>query len=110
MGDGGTPITAEEVAKRWRPWTPDEVRERLAAVSATWGVAAGWALDLYVGEVSRPHEDIEITVPAGSFHAVAAALARFDWDVVGDGHLWPYPDALGRHRQTWLKDPGTGNY
>lgn len=106
----GTPISADEITRRWQPWAPDDVRDRLEHVDAMWGVAAGWAIDLFLGRATRPHDDIEIAVPAASFPAIARAFDGFEWDVVGDGRLWPYPTALDRHRQTWLKDPNTGDY
>jgi len=43
-----------------------EVAKLLAGVDVPWCVAAGWALDLFHGEVTREHEDLEIAVPAGS--------------------------------------------
>ncbi|MFT3855088.1 MAG: hypothetical protein QM733_20490 [Ilumatobacteraceae bacterium] len=106
MTDAGVPITHEEALRRWRPWTPDEVARRLAGVRC-WAVVGGWAIDLFLGRTTREHEDIEISVPAASFAEVVAALPGFEWDVAGDGCLWPYPAALGEFRQTWLREPGS---
>jgi hypothetical protein len=40
--------------------------ERVASVMsnfhAPWGIAGGWALDLFIGHESRPHADIDIAV------------------------------------------------
>lgn len=33
-----------------------------------------------------------------------------EWDVVGDGQLWPYPQALDDFHQTWLRDPASGSF
>jgi hypothetical protein len=55
-------------------WTPDEAAEALEGVTAPWAVAGGWALDLWQGEKTREHEDIEITVPAPFFPEVQARL------------------------------------
>jgi hypothetical protein len=60
---------------RWDPWRPEDVARLLAGVSVPWYVAAGWALDLFRGEQTREHSDLEIAVPAVSFGAVRAALA-----------------------------------
>ena len=92
----------------WEPWTPDEVNWRLATVEAPWAVAAGWALDLFLGEVTRTHDDLEIAVPAARFDDIVAALPGFQWKVAGDGRIWPYPRHLDRHFQTWLWDTGRG--
>ena len=58
----------------WAPWTPQEVTRRLSLVRAPWSIVGGWALDLWRGAPTRPHHDIEIAVPRGSFPAVRTAL------------------------------------
>ena len=73
-------------------------------------MAAGWAIDLYLGERTRDHDDIEISTTAGSFGEIADALTDYEWDVIGDGRVWRFPDALASHHQTWLRDPDTGDY
>lgn len=108
----GRPISADEADQLWDPWTPAEVARRLAGVDAPWCVAAGWAIDLYLGDPPRPHADIEIAAPRRDFPQITAALDGFDWDVAGGGRLWPYPDVSdhpGLH-QTWCREPATGRY
>jgi aminoglycoside-2''-adenylyltransferase len=78
----------------WRPWSPTEVAARLGAVAAPWAFAAGWAVDLFLGETTRDHEDIEISVPAASFPEVADALRPGEFQFVGGQH------------QTWLRLDG----
>ena len=48
---------------RWDAWQPHEVAHRLAGVKAPWYVAAGWALDLFLGDKRRHHDDLEVAVP-----------------------------------------------
>ena len=111
MNDGGGELLSDNaIAERWDAWTPADVAQRLAAVRAPWCMAAGWALDLLVGEITRDHDDIEIGVPAARFDEVVAALPDHEWDVVGDGRVWPYPEQLATHFQTWLREPATGTY
>jgi hypothetical protein len=111
VNDGGGELLSDNaIAERWDAWTPADVARRLAAVRAPWCVAAGWALDLLVGEITRDHDDIEIGVPAARFDEVVAALPDHEWDVVGDGRVWPYPEQLATHFQTWLREPATGTY
>ena len=105
---GGLAIA--EINELWEAWTPSEVAQRMSTVTAPWYVAAGWALELFVGDVIRVHDDLEIAVPADRFGEVMAALPGFDWDVVGDGQIWPYPEQSTNHHQTWLRDPATGLY
>ena len=38
------------------------------------------------------------------------ALAGYEWDVVGDGQAWPFPQHHTDHFQTWLREPETGIY
>lgn len=114
--DGGvefTPAELDALDARWAgSWTPSEIARRLAAVSVPWYVAAGWALDLFRGEQSREHGDAEIAVPAGRFQEVRACFPGFTFDAVGSGRIWASPTAqvLDATRQTWLRDPATGDF
>lgn len=91
----------------WQPWEPSEVAERLRGVSARWYVLAGWALDLYLGRQTRPHDDIEIGVRSDDFPSLVAALDGCELVVVGDGKAWPLTeDTLRAHRQTWVRESG----
>jgi hypothetical protein len=100
----------------WSPWTPAEVAERLSSVTTRWYVVAGWALDLFAGEVSREHEDIEIGVPRAGFDDVRRALADLECDVVGAGddgvgRRWPLDSAaFDEHFQTWFRERDSGRY
>jgi len=95
----------------WDAWHPPEVTERLAGVDVPWCVAAGWALDLFRGETTREHEDLEIAVPVGGFDAIRTALDGFAFDVVGSGHRWPLESsAFDVMHQTWVREPDTGVY
>jgi aminoglycoside-2''-adenylyltransferase len=94
----------------WDAWTPSEVAQRLSGVTAPWYVAAGWALELFTGGSARQHDDLEIAVPATRFDEIMAAFPGFGWDVVGDGLIWPFPEQLANHHQTWLREPASGRY
>lgn len=106
----GHPLTADDCQRLWAAWSPTEVSERLSGLAAPWYVAAGWALDLFLGAPGRDHDDLEIGVPSTRFGEVVDALPGFEWDVAGDGRIWPYPDAAAEHHQTWLREPGPGLY
>ncbi|MET0896758.1 MAG: hypothetical protein ABWY45_02480 [Mycobacterium sp.] len=82
----------------------------MSSVAAPWYVAAGWALELFIGEVGREHSDLEIAVPADRFDDVVAAFPGFEWDVAGDGQVWHYPEQHAHHHQTWLREPAAGRY
>lgn len=106
----GRALTSTEADKHWAAWTPAEVARRLAGVEAPWCVTAGWALHLFTDAAARDHSDLEIAVPEDRFDEMVGALPDFAWDVVGDGHVWTFPEQRAEHFQTWLRDPGTGTY
>lgn len=108
-----SPAELDGLDARWaRAWTPAEIARRLDGVSAPWYVAAGWALDLFRGEKSREHEDLEIAVPAGRFAEVRDRFPGHVWDAVGSGTVWetPSPEVLAAVHQTWLRDLETDEY
>ncbi|MFD5087186.1 nucleotidyltransferase domain-containing protein [Kitasatospora sp. NPDC058406] len=109
---GGVGITEAEAGARWaNAWTPTEVAARLAGVSAPWCVAGGWAVDLFRGERTRRHDDLEIAVPAARFPEIRARFDAFAFDVVASGRLWELtPEVAGLSHQTWLRDPATGDF
>jgi hypothetical protein len=92
----------------WAAWRPDEVAPRLADLRVPWAVAAGWALDLWLGGEPREHEDLEIAVARESFAAVRTALAELEWFAAGDGALWPVDGSRAELHQTWGWDPAHG--
>lgn len=90
---------------------PSEVGRLVRDVRAPWYVAAGWALDLHRGLQSRPHEDLEIGVPADAFGEIRAALGAFDFVCVGSGQGWPLDSpAFALTHQTWARDRLSGAY
>jgi hypothetical protein len=102
---------AEPDLDRWDAWRPEEAARRLAGVEAPWCVAAGWAIDPFLGGQRREHEDLEIAVPRDRFDRIVAALPGFEWFVAGNGIVTPMADAahlLESHHQTWVREPETG--
>jgi hypothetical protein len=105
---GGRPIGDPD----WEAWAPAHLAQLLRGVTAPWCVAAGWALDLFRGEQTREHEDLEIAVPntPEAFGQVRNALAGYQIEVAGGpppGQLWPVDSpAFGAHHQTWVSEAG----
>lgn len=94
---------------RWDAWHPRELAARLHGLDLPWYVAGGWALDLFRGEQTREHEDLEIAVPADRFAALAAYFPELEFHVAGDGEVLPVtPESLAAHHQTWAREPATG--
>lgn len=97
----------------WEAWRPEEVARLLAGVRAPWYIAAGWAIDLFLGYEHREHEDLEVAVPHDRFGEVAAALSGFEFFVIGDGLAWPLEhagEAFTTEHQTWVREPATGRW
>ena len=93
----------------WRPWTPAEVADRLAGVGVPWCVVGGWSIDLFLGEETREHEDLEIATHREHLRAIRDALPDMVFHAVGDGQVCRLgPDEeppLERH-QNWVLDVG----
>jgi len=90
----------------WSPWTPEEAAARLDP-DVRWAVAGGWAVDLFLGRVTRDHEDLEVVVPSAEAKVAMQAFAPpgWDWRVPSPEEMFaPDADALSRSHQTWLWD------
>jgi hypothetical protein len=102
----------------WDAWRPEEVAALLVDVQAPWYVAAGWAIELFLGEARREHEDLEIAVPRERFPEIAERLTGFelfipDGDLTDRSLVWPLAEAaraLDGHHQTWVREPATGRW
>lgn len=82
------------MSSRWRQTSPEELAHWLAAATMPWGIAGGWALDLWQGEISRPHSDIEISCFFADLPALLPLLERFEI-------------AIARNKQLTVYEPGT---
>jgi hypothetical protein len=63
----------------WRSVRPSEGLLWLSVLSVPWWVAGGWALDLYVGNQSRPHKDFDVGILRRDVHEVIAGLPSWDF-------------------------------
>jgi len=96
---------------QWEAWSPLEVASRLSGATCAWGVAGGWALDLWHGEQTRPHGDIEITVSSSALGAVRACFPDHIFYAAHDGELVKVTSAepVTAH-QFWVLDPAAGKW
>ena len=91
----------------WDAWRPEDAAARLVEIDVPWYVAAGWAIDLFLGKQRREHDDLELGVPADRFDEVAAALGELDFHVVTRGRAEPLAEAgelMETVHQTWGLD------
>ena len=104
-------------------WTPQEAGLALAGLDVPWCVVGGWAIDLFLGRVTRKHEDLEIAVPRMFFPAIRSHLERrYALHVVGDGEVrrmkaggtlppekhqcWVLDEAANQWRVDVMSEPG----
>ena len=83
------------------PPSPDEDRpvslDEVLAIAAEfrgfdrpWWVAGGWAIDLFVGQVTRPHADLEVGVWRDDQLALRALWPDRNWQRAVDGEWLPW--------------------
>jgi hypothetical protein len=98
----------------WESWRPEQVAELLAGVDLPWYVAAGWAIDLFLGGDFREHYDLEVAVPNSRFDELAEVLAPFEVVLItGPWEATPLSEARDRlwdTHQTWIREPATGKW
>lgn len=76
-------------------------------VGVPWCVVGGWSIDLYLGEQTRAHEDIEIEVLRSDHRRVWQHLAPLSFRAVGDGEirrLEPGDELPDEIHQSWGLD------
>jgi hypothetical protein len=81
------------MSSRWRQTSPEELAGWLADVTVPWGIAGGWALDLWLGEVSRAHSDVEISCFLGDLPMLLPKLYSFEIAIARNKQLTPYEGA-----------------
>ena len=61
-----------------------------------WFVAGGWAIDLYLGKVTRRHEDIEIAILRKDQSALQSYLKGWRWQKIinGERFVWNQDELL----------------
>jgi len=98
----------------WEAWHPRQLADRLRDLPVPWYVAAGWSVDLFRGEQTRAHGDLEFAVPAAHFALLPPLFPELDfWVPAGEGVLVPLTaSALAddSQHQTWAWDPAAGRW
>ena len=59
---------------------PVDVAAIMDRVGAWWAIAGGWAIDLWLGEKTRDHHDVEVVVRRCDQRLVHDALSA-DWEL-----------------------------
>jgi Aminoglycoside-2''-adenylyltransferase len=77
-------------------YAPRDARNLFGQASRPWWVAGGWAIDLFLGQVTRDHEDLDVAILRKEELVFRSFLA--DWDrrtSVGEGRLDAVPLRTG---------------
>ncbi|MDN4606269.1 nucleotidyltransferase domain-containing protein [Sporosarcina highlanderae] len=64
-----------------------KVAEWMAGYDRPWGIAGGWAIDLFIGNQTRAHSDIEIAILREDQHLIKNHLTCWKFDKVVNGEL-----------------------
>jgi hypothetical protein len=81
MGTGDGVVTGDELTR---------AVDAMRGFDRPWFVAGGWALDLFLGAVSRDHADLEIALFREDQRALRRQLARWEFEKVAGGHRVPW--------------------
>lgn len=76
-----------------------EVAGLFADYPKPWFIAGGWALDLFLGRVTRDHGDVDVGIFRQDQRDLRAYLGEWEFEKVDGGRRVPWP------LQEWLKLP-----
>lgn len=68
------------------------VADLLRTFPRPWFIAGGWAIDLFVGRTTRPHEDVDVAILRTDQNAIRAHLAGWTFDKVDRGQVGPWKE------------------
>ena len=71
----------------WNSWRPEELAQRLHGSRIPWYVTGGWALDLFLGQQTRDHADIEFATLPSDIPKARKALAELEFFAAHNGEL-----------------------
>lgn len=82
---------------RWDPLPIDDLPVLLDGMDCRWWVAGGWAIDLHLGRVTRPHDDTDVVILREDQSTARHHLATWDLqaaDPPGTLRPWPLDEIL----------------
>jgi hypothetical protein len=88
-------MIAADALGPWEPLRIDQVAALFRRAPFAWWIAGGWALDLFIGHQTRPHDDVEIAILRRDQMALQRWLRTWE--------LW-YVPAPGAGLAHWAPD------
>jgi hypothetical protein len=76
-----------------------EVASLLSGFDRPWFIAGGWAIDLFLGNVSRVHEDVDVAVLRRDQRDLRSYLTGWELGKIADGRREPWRE------EEWLNLP-----
>ncbi|UCZ55094.1 hypothetical protein LGQ02_10370 [Bacillus shivajii] len=103
-----------EMSDIWKPLSVSEVTETFNKIPIHWWIAGGWALDIYLGEETRGHEDIDIVILRRD-HLPLKKYLYDDWIMYkatkGQFIEWEKNDELDiQYDNIWVKQRGSSTW
>ncbi len=78
-------------ADNWRQTSIDEVVSIFSGAGVSWWIAGGWALDLFLGRITRDHKDIDVQILRRDQLAIQRHLADWKLFKTNQPGLEPWP-------------------
>lgn len=97
----------------WAPLSVRDVALLLRSCPARWWLSGGWAIDHWVGRVTRAHADIDISALRPTLTAVLHVLpAHLEPFAAIQGRLHPLASRIDDPtlRNIWLRDETSGHW
>lgn len=103
----------DEIVRLYGPWrvrTPPDAAELFRGYAGCWWIAGGWAIEAFT-DLSRPHDDLDLSIPRADVARLARHLSgRLDVWQADDGALRPmlnHEAGVGESCENlWLRQSG----
>jgi len=99
-------------AQVWEPTHPRAAPVLLAGLTCPWWIAGGWALDLFMGRESRPHQDLDVGILRRDLPRVIEALPEWEFFAARDGTLRRLEDRAPEPKvnSLWCRPQGASRW
>jgi hypothetical protein len=98
-------MAAAPALDAWLPLSVAETNEKFSRLNISWWVAGGWAIDTFLGELTREHRDIDISMLRADIGALRRLGDEFEVFVAHEGEvfLWDGSPLADRYHQFWAR-------